>query len=228
MTTIWAQNNPLLEDLKSLNQHYHDLTTYSMEFEISYFDQSSKLINVQKGHVTHSDDVHFTDLGDQLTLIRGNQFVHVNRSNKVIVYNETVAQKNKDERASQMDIPAMMDSLWKSQKGLSYEYLAAPKGRKKVKIKDPLSPHFEAYTIVIDSKNYQIKEFTYHLKTEDDINSEIGTIKIRYKSETAKPALNEKRLKANYYLKKKSNQWVPTELFAGFRLIDQTKNPFKL
>lgn len=218
-----AQDWNVLEAFKNVNEHYQNLDAFSLKFKMEYFDRNNQSVYEQKGEVVHSEKLHYTSTGDRIDLITTENYVSVNTTDKLIVFNEHEAdKKRKKEKDNAIDISAMLDSLWAVQNTLKFRLIQSPKNSLRVFIEDLENPHFNAYEILISTDSWKLLEFKYYLKPTNDPD-ELSQIKISYSNETSRPKLKAPKLKVGYYLKKSKNKLVATDQFENYQIIDQTK-----
>lgn len=218
-----AQDATVVKAFKDLNAHYQNLTAFSMDFELRYFDQNGKLVMTQKGAVTHSETIHYTQIGNRVTLLTDRNYISVNEDNHLLVFNEfEPVSKKGQEKPQNPDISAMLDSLWANQKGLTFRTIQSKPGTLRVYIEDKENEYFESYELLVDTEKHNLLEFVYYFRSSED-EDQLSKIQIAYSNQTSRPNLNAENLKVKYYIERKKNLLVAAERFKTYELIDQTK-----
>jgi len=224
ISASWAQNVELLKEFKALNIHYADLKSFSIDFEMNYFDQNGNPVMKQQGNVVHSDEIHYTNVAGNRTLIRDNTYISVNDDSRSVVFNQSErnGQKEEQQPLESLDISATLDSLWENQTNLKYRIIQSKPEYIRVYIEDSQNEYFDAYEITIDRKHKQLLEYVYYFKTTDE-EQYLSQIRIKYSNETSRPKLNQEKLKISHYVTKKNKQIELSPDFKNYQLIDQTK-----
>jgi len=215
-----SKGNDIQTDFKNLNRHYLEMKNYSMDFTVDYFSAGQGTLMHQQGKVVRAGELHYVNLSGNITLMNNGECVAVNESAHLLVYNKIGVEKNEDVIAS-TDVMALIDSLWAKQEGLTYKYLEAAKGKRKVYIEDKGNVYYSAYSITMDASKFNLLELVYYVRPE--ANEEVNKIIIIYSNETAKPKTGLPQYKISYYVTRTSGTLHPTELFKNYECIDQTK-----
>jgi len=214
-----GQENLIKKDLENVHIHYSNIVNYSMNFEIQYVDNNSKIFFKQKGKVVHSKSIHYTDVAGNITLIKENEFISINTNNKIIYYNKNKSKTQK--QSNNIDVSALIDSLYNKNDLYKYTYLSSKKGQKRIFIESKKDKIYDAFEIVIDSKSNTLLEYKYFIKANSQGN--LSEIRIVYSNENSRPNLKLPFLKLKYYVAGGDKQKKVSDNFSGYRLIDQTK-----
>ena len=219
----FGQTANIIKEFKELSLHYAKLDAFSMDVSVQYFDQQGKSVMVQKGHVVHSQNLHYIQMAGNKTLIKDNTYISVNDEQKTVVFNLQEKTKKDKTPNENIDISAMLDSLWENQMNIDYKIIQSKKGTLRVFISDSKNEIFDSYEMTIDTKKNQLLELVYYFKQTKD-KQYLNQIKINYTNENNKPKFNQNILKVNHYVLRKKSQYVLSQNFENYQLIDQTKH----
>ena len=216
-----GKGNDILSDFKKMNERYLHLKQFGMDVRVSYIGENNKTLMSQTGKVVYSKELHYTEMSGIVTLMKKNEFVSVNKSQRILVYNKAIETKTQDSTGiDKNDISLTLDSLWANQKNLKYTFLKSKKGIQRVYIEDSNNSYYNGYLITYSTKDFRLIQYSYYIKPEQ--KSELLEVRIDYLNETRKPDLKSEFLNVSYYVKGKAGRLSATSRFSSFKLIDQT------
>lgn len=222
--TSFAQEANILEEFKALSKHYAQLDAFSMDISIQYLGENGDQLVVQNGNVLHSSELHYMEMAGHITLITNNTYLSVDNDYKTLVFNAYEKVKKKKPVESDIDISAVLDSIWAHQGNLNYKRIQSKPGTLRVFIEDEENEHYDSYEMTIDTKKNQLLEIVYYFKPEDE-EKYVQQVRIQYSNETNRPKLNQDKLKVDNYVLKKKDNYSPVERYKHYQFIDQTKQP---
>ena len=206
----------------NMYEHYDKMAAMGIEYEMTYEGDHSEVLYKQTGKAMYSDKMKYVKSGGNITLYIKGEYLAVSHDNKVLIYNTVDLPQSSSQKYSRNEILSFMDSLRTNGNNLTYRFQRLNNKEAVVFIEEKGNPYYSAYSMKFNTSDFRLLEMVYYVKQNDE-ESALRRIRIRYFNETAHPKFSEPECQFNYYLKKEKGKWIPTSHFQEFQLLDRSK-----
>ncbi|HXC03313.1 MAG TPA: hypothetical protein VNZ86_01100 [Bacteroidia bacterium] len=208
------------EDLVKMNMKYGQSKSMSMHIAVKVFENKSQASDptVYSGIMKKSKEGYYSSLKGLTTLMNDHCSLLVDDNQKLIVYG-TGSAKNMN-AFQEKDIAPMLDSmLYKNNK---VELKSSGAGSKVYQITTGTGSFYEKMEVRLGVPNYTLDEIIYYYKTTEEAPG--SKVVVSYSSVNLDAPLSSSDFSEKKFVEKKGSRFVGIGKYAGYKIIDSSKN----